>query len=210
MKIKPTSFFLLFGVISVAAAAAAQPLTQRWFVGASVGRASLDHRVVNIPTGSHIGTTNDESTKYLSLEGGFRFSRHLAASLAWHHYGDGFEGKFSDSRGLYTPSGSLAFPVISPYRVKMKAISAAIIPIFPINERIRVFAKLGVLYWGMDFEWLDNDGALTGRKEEITEHDVLYGAGFEYSISARWSARLEYEHANTDLGALKAGVSLSF
>lgn len=210
MKLTLTSLVLLLGVTSASAATGTQPLAQRWFVGASVGRASLDHRVVNIPTGTHIGTTNDEATKYLSLEGGFQFSRYLATSVGWHRYGNAFEGRLSDSRGLYTPPGFVAHAVISPYRVKMQAFSAAIIPMFPINEKIRVFAKFGILYWDMDFEWLDGEGRLTGRNEELTERDVLYGAGFEYSFTTRWSTRVEYEHANVDLGGLKAGVIFRF
>jgi hypothetical protein len=181
-----------------------------WFISVSAGHASLDHDVINVPTGEKIGRTKDSTNSFYSVEAGVRLHKYLEASAAWNDYGDSFHGSFSTTRSIYTPEGYYFLDILTPYRVSVRGFSGTLIPRLPITERISLFTKLGVEWWDMNFQYVDYTGQPVNRRETISGHNLLLGAGIEFAVTRHWSAHLQYEHLTLDMDSYSLGLSFRF
>ncbi|HVU25756.1 MAG TPA: outer membrane beta-barrel protein [Opitutus sp.] len=208
MKTK-SLFILLLGFVSLAQTnlGAFDLPADPFFLGLTAGHATLDHDVFNVPTGDKIGRTSDATNRFYAVETGVRLHKYLAVSAAWEDYGDSFHGQFSTSRSLYS-TGTVAFEVLTPYRVSVHGFTGALIPTLPLTDRVSLFGKLGLEWWNLRFRY--GGGLITKPDETISGHDLLLGGGADVAIVGRWSARLQYEHLNLAMDSYSAGLLFRF
>jgi OOP family OmpA-OmpF porin len=111
---------------------------------------------------------------------GYQFNRSVALELSFNDLGD-----------------SIAeYPNIQ-LKGKSRETDLALKLSHNLNDKTQLYAKLGAAYW---------DGKVTGQQPVLEHSDMrwLLGAGVEYSLSSRWSARFEYQYihqiGNNEMG----------
>lgn len=177
-----------------------------WFVGVNTGYSWLDHDVYNLSSGRKLDRLKDSNGPSVGVEFGFRFSRYLALCGELHDYGSGFQGVFPDGDSPRAPGDGDYTQSLYPYEVRIRGASVQIMPILPISDSFRLFAKVGILYSDLRYSWTER----RGHTETVSASDLLLGVGAEYGFSKRWSVRLEYEHAQLGLGTLQGGLYWHF
>ena len=177
-----------------------------WFIGVNTGYSWLDRDVYNINSGEKINRIKDSTGPSVGIEVGFQLCRYFALSGELHDYGSGFHGTFSNGNSPRAPANSSFTSSLEPYRVRMRGASVQAMPIWPVGDRLRLFAKVGILYTDQRFTW----ARFPYPTETVSENDLLLGVGAEYGFTKRWSVRLEYEQAQTRLGTLQGGIYWHF
>jgi len=79
----------------------------------------------------------------------------------------------------------------------------------PINEKLSVFGRAGILYESISTEVCLNSLCANSDEDE-TETGLSYGAGFKYSLSDSMAVRFDYTLIEADVSHLGLGVSMNF
>lgn len=178
---------------------AASPLAagdSRWYLAGKLGQAS-----VNADFGPRIlGWRVDGEEPAASVELGYTIHRHFALQAGYHDLGDYAGQPLPCPRGevcpaTFAPSLVPVFPVESGFT----GLSLAAVPRWPVNDRIWVYGKLGLLEWEGD-----PSPQFDGQQiERPSGTDVMAGVGAQYVFRKGLGVLLEYERAE-----LFDGVSL--
>ena len=150
----------------------------------------------------------DDSDTGWKVFGGVKLSRFLAMEVFYVHL-----GKYSQS--VATPAladlgwNGIEFDVLDgTFTVhsgfEANAYGAEVIGKVPVNERIELFAKLGLASWDVEADisgslsgtTIDGSpGALPARSVSVDDDgtDIVWGFGGALKFSDHWNARLEWE-----------------
>ncbi len=146
-----------------------------------------------------IGTLNMRNTDYadpgsLTVSGGYRFGRHLAAEGGITAIGD---STLVDGTGTRTArQGDLRFLAVG---------------FLPLNPNIELFGKAGL---GLHSVRILGTGGYSSSPTAHTTANVILGAGVQVNFNQRFGMRLQYEHlgqakaSETDPGADLSRVTI--
>lgn len=123
----------------------------------------------------------DESDIGYGVFGGYNFHSRFGLELSYNDIGD--------SEAVY---------VNQTLDGKLKEIDLALVAYYPIYRNTYIYGKLGAAYW---------DGEVKGAGVATLSDDgvrPLVGAGLQFPLAERWSARIEYQYidrvGNRDMG----------
>jgi hypothetical protein len=142
----------------------------------------------------------DDDSK--TLEVGFRWSRYFAIQGGYHDFGEipGFGSPCDED-------AEVCIPVEVPVESEIKAYSLSIVPQFPLGNRLSVFGKVGVV--ALESEVRDVDGT-RDFLEEVSEEDVMWGAGLRLGILGPIQLFYEYEGIGSDFETQSFGATWQF
>ncbi len=205
------SFTILTLILMLAGPSLAAGEEHRFLAGASYGLAKLTHGAASIDDGSLSGVRVDDSDTAWKLFAGYRLDRHLTVELGLVDLANDVDGETtfngtSDGGGKLFAAGPVSVDIDDP-----RALYAALSAGFPLGERLRAMAKLGVQTWRADVSTIDSAGA-SSRDESGT--DLLVGLGLELGIGGRYRVRVEWERfadiAGDDIDVGSIGVAVGF
>lgn len=116
-----------------------------------------------------VGDFDDSDTGFKVL-GGYGFNKYFGLEL---EYIDG--GTIEDSGVEVDVSGFVA----------------SLMGSYPVTEQFDVFAKVGMLFWDVDFDFFGDSGSESGE-------DFAWGVGAGYDFTDNFGARLEYQAFNLE------------
>lgn len=137
-----------------------------------------------------------------TIEVGYRWSRYFAIQGGYHDFGE--------VGGVGTPcpdDAGACIPIEVPILSESKAYSLAIVPQFPLGQRLSVFGKLGAV--ALETEVSDREGIIDFA-EDISEEDVIWGAGLRLSIFGPFQLFYEYEGIGNDFETQSFGATWQF
>ena len=161
-----------------------------------------------------VETSLDDSDIGWALYVGYRFNNYLAAEIGYVDLGE----------ALYNADISVTvvgatFPVEASVRFASAGPSAAVMGMFPVNERFDVHAKAGLYFADTRVRTRIRDMAFDENlfHEEIDsgEQEVFFGVGGAWNINDSFSLRVEYqryfdvgdeETGETDIDLITLGV----
>ena len=148
-----------------------------FFVGASIGSASLDD--------DFDGLNVDDDTTSFRIVGGWRVNQYFALEAGYHDFGD-FEQSF-------TVNG-----VQSKAKLSADGFTLGVTGSLPVAYRIEIFGRAGMFFW-------DGDAEINNVSQATPEDtNPYFGAGISYAINAKflvtgdWT-RYELESANSNV-----------
>jgi len=155
---KPAAAMPVPRAAPAAAPAMAALMAGNWFLGAGIGRTTLnDYKCTGCPA----ITNNDDNDTGFNVFGGYRFNDYFALQAEYVDLGD---------RDYTGPA-----PVSDKHDVSGFGLVG--VGIWPVNSRLDVFAKAGVFRWDQDISY-SNLGITT--KDSFSGTDLSYGLGATY------------------------------
>jgi len=179
-----------------------------WYVGASLGRSSIDvdtNKTVAAAVAAGYATAavtaTDLSGTAYKLFAGYKVNKNFAV-----------EGGYTD-----LGKGSLSVTTTGPVASGVASFEATVwevnaVGILPINENFSVFGKLG-------YHWDDAKTTGTGifGNKDYSGDDFKFGVGAEYNINKNVGLRLEFERyskiassVGTDVDVASLGMAYKF
>jgi OmpA-OmpF porin, OOP family len=162
------------------------------FLGASIGQGEVDRDITEplITSGSFDG--KDTAFKIFS---GYMFTPNVGIESAYVNF------------GKLNYAGQFGTQPVADGTVKPWGFNIAMLGAYSMTREFSLLGKLGALFW----EWRAED-TTSGQPFATGERgaDVSYGLGLAYSVSRRFSVRVEWErfkldHADASLISLGAG-----
>ncbi len=183
---------LLFTTFAATPPAAAE---REIYAGFHLGRSD-----VAVNAGDALDQVLDGDGNSTIFEVGFKFSDYFAVEAAYHD--------LSDVDGAVRPCAEGVACSDIPIRGTIDAVSAAIVPRYPITGRISVFAKVGIVSWGANMEDAldDFDVAL----DDLDKEDLVYGIGAQFQFLGRLSLVGRFESIGGDIETVSVGARIGF
>lgn len=134
---------------------------------------------------------DDEATTW-SVQAGYRFSRYLAAELAYHNLGTLRE---------YQPERTLnsVIPVMIPEmaaEMESRGASFALVGQLPLTDLWSIYVRAGGLFVEQEVQYRSG----TSRFNDTYDSEVLlYGLGTQVDLGKHWSVRLDFQRFD-DMG----------
>ncbi|MCP4204601.1 MAG: outer membrane beta-barrel protein [bacterium] len=212
-----TVTLLVLGV-SVFGAGAASPASAseaaQWYVDARLGEADV---AANL--GSRHIKRFDSTDTTRSLGIGYRITDYVALELGLHDFGEaqGFGSPCPDNvdacierfaletLGLCV-EGTECTEVLAPLSADLTGFSLAVVPRWPVTDRVALFGKLGWIDWEADISGL----FFGGTRETFSDGELLAGAGVRYDLESGLGVLLEYEQFDLDLDRFSLGLGWAF
>lgn len=182
---------LLLATLAAAPAEAEREI----YVGFHLGLAGID---INRSDAFDQVLDGDENS--LSYDIGYKFNDYLAVEVGYYD--------LSKVDGAIRPCAEGVSCSDIAIRGKITAYSAAIVPHYDLTGRIRVFAKLGLVYWSANVEDAADDLEVT--LVDVDDEDLIYGAGVEVQILGRFRAVGRIESIAGDIETVSAGIRMVF
>lgn len=177
-------------IISVASLLAAAPVTASadsgFFVGGSVGAATLDDRIDTF-------ALDTDSTSF-RLNAGWQFSDFLAVEAGYHDF-----GKFDEELDL----GG----ILSDVDIRADGYTLGLTTSIPLGSNMSLFGRAGAFIWEADARV---DGL---RIEGFDDENLYYGAGADFRVSERLSLLgdwTRYELDDTESDVISIGFRYRF
>lgn len=111
---------------------------------------------------------------------------------------------FGKMKAVYPALGA---PTINaPYEGTVQGVELGLKPNWSLTQALTVFGKAGTLAW-----WTDVNGQEVNFQHHASNNgwSPMLGAGFEYALSKKWLARLEYQWFNEVGGSETGGNSIN-
>lgn len=180
-----------------------------WYLEAKLGEASAEATF-----GSRWTKRIDGSDGAASVAVGYQVDRHLGIQAGYHDLGrfDGTGSPCPDSAETCVELLALCvegFPcteVLVPLEAEVSGFSLALVPRWPVGERVSVYGKVGVIDWDTDVSGLFT----TAGTERFSDRDLLAGVGVQYTFPKGLGVLLEYEDLELGLASTSVGVSWRF
>lgn len=160
------------------------------YLGASVGTGQYKVDLSGVPGESGEFEDNGTATK---VYGGYNFNQYLGAEASYYNFAEASIGAFETA-----PGG----PVVTGAAVSMKGLGAYAVGMYPVNKRLNLIAKLGVLSW-------DADISANGKSATNSGTDAAYGLAASYAFTKELLGVAEWESFESDNPEL-AMFSLGF
>jgi OOP family OmpA-OmpF porin len=158
--------------LTMAAGSAIADENQGFYLGAGVGQFNLE-----VDDISDISSeTFDSDDTSLKIFGGWRFNPYFSAELAYIDFG-GPEDTISTTLG--DVNADIEISGFAPYLVGT----------LPLGI-FELFAKVGYYFYDADITLSDQSGSLS---DDVSDEDLVYGAGVGLVLFDHLDARLEYE-----------------
>ena len=160
-------------VILVAASMTASASDTGFYLGAGVGRSSIDILDFYPTLGESLETTNSGYKAY----GGYRFLKFLAVEAGYTNLGSpqGLEKNVPEHPEKAT--------------VSIKGLDAFAVGIIPVSQVVDVFAKVGFMSWNTDITSVQ-DGVVI-YDESASGTDAAYGIGIGFWVGPNVALRGE-------------------
>jgi opacity protein-like surface antigen len=196
-----------------------------WYLETRLGSSDLDTTL-----GSRWPKGFNDQDSSVGVEVGYRIHRYLAVQIGYHDFGDfqGFGAPCSedDETCILTIAGEplivsaaefalcvegapdchLDALVATPLTAEASGLSLTAVPTWPVNDRLSLYAKLGVLSWGADVS-----ESFDGRRvDHFSDLDALAGIGLRYAFPSGFGVSAEYQRVDLDLGSASLGASWRF
>ena len=177
-------------IIVLASTLAAAPLTASadsgFFVGGSVGAATLDDRIDTF-------ALDTDSTSF-RLNAGWQFSDFLAIEAGYHDF-----GKFDEEVDL----GG----ILSDVNLRADGYTLGLTTSIPLGSNLSLFGRAGAFIW-------EGDARVDGlRIEGFDDENLYYGAGADFKVSDRFALIgdwTRYELDDTESDVISIGFRYRF
>lgn len=182
---------LVTGLLVITPALAAED--GGFYIGAGVGSFG-----VGFDEAEEDVSFDDDDTAF-KLFGGYGFNKHFGVEL---EYIDG---------GSLSESYDLGAGYMLDIDVDVAGFNASVMGIVPIGERLKLFAKLGMIFWDVDYAAVF-DGEVFSESD--SGEDVSWGLGASFDFTERLGARVEYQefdvHDADSTDLISASVIIRF
>lgn len=172
---------LRFVLVSIAALAAAPAFAQGLYVGGHFGQVRYANTCDEIG-GS--GVTCDDSDTGFRVLGGYQFTPHVAAEVAYTDLGE---------LSASGPGGTAS--------VEVSAFEVVAVATMPVAERFSLYGKAGVYRGEVDVRI---DTVLLTDSASESNTDLTFGAGVRFDFTQQASLRVEWQRY-PDLGGDETG-----
>lgn len=192
-----------------------------WYVAARLGDAAVDARLGAQPT----NRIDDQATVGV-VEVGYSLNRYLAVELGYQDLGSyaGFASPCPrGEEGCVERLASLGLCVegfdcteVRPtLSAEVDGISVALLPIWPISERLSLRGKAGLIAWDTDVTvergFVTTAASRTTPDGELfSSRDLLAGLGLQYNFPRGLGLLLQHETFDLDARTTSLGVSWRF
>lgn len=172
----------------------------RWYLDGQVGQSSYQTKI----DGAH--WVFDDDDRSATFEVGFIVNPYLAIEAGYHDLGT-FDGRGSAcARGV--PCVDLDFLV--DVVADVSGLSLAAVPTYPINDRLSVYAKVGLIDWTVDVSLGEGALLLRGQIDSLSGQDLLVAAGARYEFGRGFGLAIEHQEYDFDVQSTVLGLSYSF
>jgi len=164
-----------------------------FYGGASVGRSYHDNcdELSGNQYGDNFSCSRGHGDPAFKVFGGYKVMPNLAIEAAYIDFGE-----YSTIHQFENTAEDPAF--------EAKGLSLSAVGIIPVNERINLFGKVGVLHWEQDVSDPNHPERGTNHNEGT---DLALGLGAEIKLSKNVSLRAEAEHFDDiDVNLFSVGV----
>ena len=189
---------LALALLLVTGTAAAQS-NKGLYIGAAWGKTDVDASVGDVFDSVLDG---DEDTQKYTV--GWRFSNLIAVQGTYHDLGR-LPGQASPCPPEFEEV-CLAF--IVPIQADTVAYSVSFVPQLPLTRSLFIFGKVGVVALETDVEAVLDDS--TEFLENLSDEDIIYGAGLRLRLFSGLSIFYEYEFLGSDLETQALGAMWQF
>lgn len=178
------------------------------YYGGSIGQSTADVNSTDVG-GSGLSGTADDSDRFWKVFTGYKFSQYLAVEATWEDL-----GQFSASALFIDPLGLLPNGDVSAVS-ESDGYSISTLGTFPVSDKLKIFAKLGYLFWDVEtivaFTGFGLPDSIVGSSND--GQDMILGAGLVWDYTGPGQLRVEYEQADVEedgVGTISAGLSFKF
>ena len=193
-----------------------------WYVAARFGESSVDARL-----GSRHPKRLDDAANAAVVEVGYAVNRFLAVEFGYHdlgrHAGWGSPCVQTDDACIerlaaleLCVEGFDCSEVLVGLEGNVDGFSLALVPIWPLGDRLSLRGKAGLIGWDADVAiapgsfFVAAGSPFTRRGELFSSEDLLAGLGLHYSFPNGLGLQLQHETFDLDAGTTSFGVSWRF
>ena len=182
-----------------------------WYVTARFGEASAEAQL-----GDRHPQRIDDEAGSAAVDVGYEINRYLAVEAGYQdlgsHAGFGSPCLQTDDAcierlaglGLCV-EGSECAEILAALNADFSGLSVALLPTWPVTERLAVRGKIGLMAW---------DGDVTavsfGVSERFSSEDLLTGLGVLYSFPGGLGILIQHEELDLDAGTTSLGLRWRF
>ena len=209
---------VLFAVLALSAGIASAE--GNWYLGGSIGQASIDTNNVARDVASvlrddygatSVYSSTDETDTSWKLFAGYKFNKNFS-----------LEGGYADLGKFHAKAGGvIGTPVSINAKVDSYAIFVDAVGTLPLNESFSIFGKAGAAYTHtktkVSGSWA---GFVDSSSDSDNEVVPKLGLGAEYNLTKTVAVRAEYERyfkvgdknqtGESDVGVWSVGVKMAF
>ncbi len=164
-----------------------------FYIGAGAGEAEQKDACDDA-----FGSCDDDDFAW-KVFGGYKFNQYFGVEGGSVDFGQ------SEGDALFIDlSNSQIFQATQEVKIDGFFLSGLVA--WPISDNFSVLAKLGMIYWDIEFDITDADNfALVGDEDE-NGTDVFFGLGAQYNFTPGFGVRAEWERFN-NIGESEIGTS---
>ena len=159
-------------LISITSATVAAP-----YVGIGIGSSYFKADLTSLGGGNF----EDKGTG-TKLYGGYSFNKYIAAEVSIYNFAE------ASVAAVETFPGSGVFVSAA---ASMKGVASYAVAMYPVNKKVNLLAKLGILNWDADLSKNNNSATNSGS-------DTAYALAASYAFTKELLASAEWESFNTD------------
>ena len=133
---------------------------------------------------------------------GLQLNRYIDFQLEYHDLGEvpGFAGP--------CPAGAGCLAPVSPIVIDSTALSLSVLPTIEVTERIKLFAKLGVVTRESSVsDLVDRAESLA---DDFDDEELLYGAGVRVRLVGPLGAFVQYQRFGDAFDEVAVGATLGY
>ncbi|MAV76020.1 MAG: hypothetical protein CBD32_03035 [Actinobacteria bacterium TMED172] len=140
--------------------------------------ATVSAQTIGISVGEadYDGEADDDS---LTIAASFSISESLSFELSYNDLGE--VSASGDGATITLGAETLDFLIVG---------------LFPINEKVNLFGKVGVSMWELDVELTDGFTTLSGEEDGT---DLTYATGLEIAINDNLSGNVQWQRVQAEL-----------
>ena len=153
--------------------------------------------------GSQFSQAVDGDDNSFALGAGLHLGDYFGVQVEYQDYGN--------VPGLGSPCSDAApacVEIVVPVEAESRALSAAVLPQYPLTDRVVVFAKAGIVAW--ESEVSSTFGDVSGVIDDFRDEDLIYGAGARFLLPGPFDFFAEYERVGDVADTLAVGVTLGY
>jgi len=176
------------------------------YIRASIGQSTFSSELVPISVDDFLVELDEAkgNDTYLSVALGMEINKNFSLEIAYNNFGEVEDDVFY----IQIPGDSLTIDL----EAVLSSFSVAVLGKMPINERVSIFAKLGLEKWSGDYKVTITDttaDAPISIKGDDDDTDFFYGVGLSIQIDSSVSLVAQYDIHNFDASELDLDTELA-
>jgi hypothetical protein len=183
--------------MSITPALAAENPTSPWFMYGKLGMAKTDVSKQELIADFSATLTDaqltslDDSGVAGGLGLGYQLNQWLSVELGYKDLGE------REVNYTGTPLNDAFYPSVSKvYPKSADGMSLSVNAFWPINDEIKVGAKMGVMHWKNDFDTLEGADNVQTYKDK--GDDIWFGVEANYQLTSKLQLFATYDHYTLD------------